>query len=56
MSNGKKEELCNYCDQPTGEVKVTKVVVGVKHTFCSELCWALFRYDYPKEKIWLEWS
>ena len=56
MTEAKKKEMCEYCDQPTEDRKVLKVVVGVQHIFCSELCWALFRYEYPKNKIWLEWS
>ena len=56
MSKEKKDSACEYCGQTTEEKTVKKVLVGVKHVFCSELCWALFRYDYPKDKIWLEWS
>ena len=52
----KSLQNCEYCGQSTRGKKVEKRVVGEKHIFCCELCWALFRYKYPKEKIWLEWS
>ena len=38
---------CEYCGRPIKKGRVTKVLRGKKHTFCTEFCFRLFFYDVP---------
>ena len=51
-----KKPQCEYCQRPIRGKAIKKVVVGQVHFFCSELCWALFRYQATLEKVYLDWS
>ena len=39
---------CEYCERTFEKWPVEKVLRGKRHTFCSETCFVLFFYKYPK--------
>ncbi len=56
MAARERKPRCEYCQKPIKGKAIRKVVVGQAHIFCSELCWALFRYGVPLEEVYLDWS
>lgn len=39
---------CEYCERAFEKGPVKKVLRGKAHTFCSESCFNLYFYKYPK--------
>lgn len=39
---------CEYCDRVIEKDLVSKNIRGKRHVFCSETCYVLDFYDYPR--------
>lgn len=50
---------CEYCERTFKEGPVKKTLRGKSHVFCSESCFNLFFYEYPRydmERMYKEFT